>query len=260
MPNQCGRCRGHDHLVRNCPKKYPPVRKKEAPPKPKIAEDMSELHQTPEPAATQEPEETPAAKEDQDQDQEHDQLPHSSSSQEESVNAAVAVSSKQDNPTTQDVVKQVPGSRSEIGEACQCPASPSKEVLHTPAKSAKHGESVRTAELKLGTLQPDDFNFPKLQTPSSAKWRTPRTQTADSPRSQATPFVWSSQQVVTPHKTEGHKGKGRILDSTPLTRQGYRTGRLAEDFWSSISMPNTPTANSKMLRVIPFLTKNRHLE
>lgn len=25
-------------------------------------------------------------------------------------------------------------------------------------------------------------------------------------------------------------------------------------------MPNTPTANSKMLRVIPFFTKNRHLE
>ena len=22
LPNQCGRCQGHDHLVRNCPKKY----------------------------------------------------------------------------------------------------------------------------------------------------------------------------------------------------------------------------------------------
>ena len=29
LPHQCGRCRAHDHLVRNCPKKAPPVRKKE---------------------------------------------------------------------------------------------------------------------------------------------------------------------------------------------------------------------------------------
>lgn len=29
LPKQCGRCRAYDHLVRNCPKKVPPARKRE---------------------------------------------------------------------------------------------------------------------------------------------------------------------------------------------------------------------------------------
>lgn len=28
LPKQCGRCRAHDHLVRNCPRRSPPVSKK----------------------------------------------------------------------------------------------------------------------------------------------------------------------------------------------------------------------------------------
>lgn len=52
LPNQCGRCRGHDHLVRNCPKIYPPARKKETPSKNKIVEDQGELKKMPEPGET----------------------------------------------------------------------------------------------------------------------------------------------------------------------------------------------------------------
>ena len=58
---------------------------------------------------------------------------------------------------------------------------------------------------------------------------------------------------------EKEKGKSvlkKVNESTPLTRQGYRTCRLAEDFWTAISMPNTPTSPRKTLRVIPILTKN----
>jgi hypothetical protein len=111
-------------------------------------------------------------------------------------------------------------------------------------------------------LQPDDINFPKLQTPNSVPRRPSDADTP--PKSKETHFVWKSQHITssTPKANiaEGVKGKEKLPDSTPVTRQGYRTGRLAEDFWSSIGMPNTPPTNPKKLRVIPFLTKNRHLE
>lgn len=44
-----------------------------------------------------------------------------------------------------------------------------------------------------------------------------------------------------------------------MTRQGYRTGRLAEDFWTAIGAPNKPQSNKKQLRVIPFLVKSPEL-
>ena len=73
-------------------------------------------------------------------------------------------------------------------------------------------------------------------------------------------FVWKSAHIATstPKMVDARRGKEKIPDSTPITQQGYRSGRLAEDFWSALNMPNTPSANPKMLRVIPFLTKNRH--
>lgn len=52
----------------------------------------------------------------------------------------------------------------------------------------------------------------------------------------------------------------RAPDSAPITRQGYRTGRLAEDFWGTLGIPNTPSSTRKTLRVIPFLTKNSFTE
>lgn len=54
LPHQCGRCRGHDHLVWNCPRKFPPVRKKEVLVKTKVAEHREAPIKGPEPAESQE--------------------------------------------------------------------------------------------------------------------------------------------------------------------------------------------------------------
>ena len=45
-------------------------------------------------------------------------------------------------------------------------------------------------------------------------------------------------------------------DSAPITRQGYRTGRLAEDFWATTNIPNTPPSPRKTLQVIPLFIKH----
>ena len=61
-------------------------------------------------------------------------------------------------------------------------------------------------------------------------------------------------------KKEHDKGKsshGKIPESTPITRQGYRTSRLAEDFWLALQTPNTPISARKTLQVIPLLIKDR---
>lgn len=39
-------------------------------------------------------------------------------------------------------------------------------------------------------------------------------------------------------------------------RQGYRSGRLSDDFWAALDTPATPQNCHKKLRVIPFITKN----
>lgn len=56
------------------------------------------------------------------------------------------------------------------------------------------------------------------------------------------------------------KGKEKMkplgTESTPITRQGYRSGRLADDFWAVMAIPDTLLSPRKKLRIIPFLTKN----
>lgn len=47
----------------------------------------------------------------------------------------------------------------------------------------------------------------------------------------------------------------KTTESTPFTRHGYRSGRLAEDFWTALQVPHTPSSPRKTLRVIPFLIK-----
>lgn len=150
----------------------------------------------------------------------------------------------------------------EEGKAHQHPPSPSPQATYTPAHGTNHNSTGEQADFNINLLQPDDINFPKLQTPVSAHRMTQETD--PSSKNNETQFVWKSQHITSslpkPSPADGNKGKGKLLDSTPVTRQGYRTGRLAEDFWSSLGMPNTPSTNSKKLRVIPFLTKNRPTE
>lgn len=105
-------------------------------------------------------------------------------------------------------------------------------------------------------LQPDEENFPQLSSPGSRK-------TPESPREQppATPrtFIWRMKPQ--PDSETPVKGKEKLKqpgsDSAPLTRQGYRSGRLADDFWEVLGIPDTPQNQRKKLRVLPLLTKNQ---
>lgn len=110
------------------------------------------------------------------------------------------------------------------------------------------------------SLHPNEVNFPTLQSPahnvpSTSKPRTWATDTTDHPPT----FVWRAKTNSDSKGKEQEKPKGQGADSTPITRQGYRSGRLAEDFWTSLGMPNTPTSTRKKLRVIPFITKNEDI-
>lgn len=57
------------------------------------------------------------------------------------------------------------------------------------------------------------------------------------------------------------KGKEKIKlqgsESAPITRQGYMSGMLAENFWETLDIPDTPLTPRKKLRVLPLLTKNQ---
>lgn len=46
------------------------------------------------------------------------------------------------------------------------------------------------------------------------------------------------------------------MDLAPITRQGYRSGRLSDNFWDVINIPDTPPTQRKKLRVLPVITKN----
>ena len=239
LPKQCGRCRAHDHLVRNCPRHPPPASKidgsrskgqdpQEAPPQESVAVSPGRRDNTvqrDEPPEPQKGLHTPSP----------------------------------DNPGSPEQVAQ-PSIRIEdtgIGEAAEAAAPQEMSRLEILRSVSPKNIPDSSVDPSISMLQPDDINFPRLPTPTVVNRGSPNT--TDTPH-----FVWKTPNTTTSapksQPLEGSKGKGKLPESAPLTRQGYRTGRLAEDFWTAIDMPNTPTANPKMLRVIPFLTKNRHLE
>lgn len=331
LPHQCGRCRGYDHLVRNCPKKFPPVIHKEVLSRNKIVEQKRS-----EPAKKLEVEslvhgKKVATKKEQAQCSEdlredsfntdlvkgkkavaaEEQTPENISlmdgkkvvptkekaqfqedTREDSISAArvpckEAVTLKsteqvqgsedtwkenitlspnnagmQDRLFTHDATSQKPVS-SDVLQTKSSLASP--EASCNSADRAKNVASDDQTDCNNNMFQPDDLNFPKLQTPTSAVRKTSLNQEASpASKSKEPQFVWRAQNVTKSvpktHAADGGKQKEKIPESTPLTRQGYRTGRLAEDFWSALGTPNTPVANPKKLRVIPFLTKNRHVK
>lgn len=57
--------------------------------------------------------------------------------------------------------------------------------------------------------------------------------------------------------TDKGKEKVKASESAPLTRQGYRSGQLADDFWTALGVPNIPQAHRKRLKVIPFLINHK---
>lgn len=70
-------------------------------------------------------------------------------------------------------------------------------------------------------------------------------------------MVWRAKTLIEEGIQGKDKGKAKAQgpESTPITRQGYRSGRLAEDFWTVLGIPKTPPSSRKKLRVIPFITK-----
>ena len=250
LPHQCGRCRGHDHLVRNCPRKFPPVRKKEAPVKTNVAETREEPIRGPELRASQEDNSAFLAV----------PLQHFAN-----LEKPFEVSTNLLPTHTEDVYQnQEPASKTPISQA-----GASVDVQKTAPNIVKDTETttswdedcvpVEQPAIKINLLHPDDF--PKLPSPAAAPRKNTLHQEDESIKKQEPPFVWSSPHAGKAAQTlERGRGKDKPLDSTPLTRQGYRTGRLAEDFWQALGMPNTPVTKNKVLRVIPFLTKNRHLK
>ena len=252
LPKQCGRCRALDHLVRNCPKKAPPVRQKEGPTKSRDPDRGSDPTKIPEQAGLQQTKK--------------DALPilTQEATQDSSLASNTVPTDRpetQEPPPSPNKMKPLPNNSIGSGEEVSQHRSNLNETTCTPTEE----DSAKTSESPTGfkMLKPDDINFPKLQTPASATRRTQDQQTPDSSsKNQKPKFVWQSTQIALPARkpTEGGRGKDKHLESTPLTRQGYRSGRLAEDFWSALGTPNTPSTNPKMLRVIPFLTKNRHTQ
>ena len=129
------------------------------------------------------------------------------------------------------------------------------------------------------SLVPDEKFFPRLPSPARPPSSSPDappspTPTAISPQAakKHTPpaFIWrpqlnaDEQQFFQTPQDKG-KGKGkpnipRAPDSAPITRQGYRSSRLADDFWVALGIPNTPASTRKTLQVIPFLTKEQQTE
>ena len=281
LPKQCGRCRAHDHQVRNCPKKVQTARKNEGPYRHTTAE-------TTEPVELQvDNKETPMlptrGKEAPDRPKIVDRR--------ETTEVPESVETSADNKEKSTVQEGVQQSKNSLNENNNTPldTSGTQERSRTPITSQKDGlfkaSDVTSQQVSLlkevsckltqeskgalldqtewPQLQPDDVNFPKLQTPTSVNKEASAKKIQDaSSKNQEPRFVWQATHLTKPTKkmADGTKGKGKLPDSTPLTRQRYRSGRLAEDFWEAIGMPNTPSTNPKMLRVIPFLTKNRNTE
>lgn len=135
-------------------------------------------------------------------------------------------------------------------------------------KSPPRGTEQETGGA-LPTFLPDDVHFPRLQTPMrhspSDKGReglnSPSAQPPMPPvreKSGTTAFVWGpkpvKERVSQPDETQTDKGKSKsrpsttkAMESAPITRQGYRSGRLAEDFWSALGIPSPPSAPRKTL-------------
>ena len=195
LPNQCGRCRSRDHLVRNCPKRDSKMKRR--------------TH--PRPARTQ-PQHVPT----------------------ERRHTAPATPTKEQVPT-ETLTVELP-------------------MQHTPPPAQQDAEPADKME---PAVELNEINFPQLQSP------TPRTPHTAKPPAQEPEFIWRAK--ITEGQPPGEKGKGKSktlsFEFTPLTRQGYRSGRLADDFWMALDTPDTPQTCHKKLRVIPFITKNEaHVE
>jgi hypothetical protein len=238
MPNQCGRCRSIEHQVRHCPRKEFKPKKRNWPPKPTTTDDQEQHH-----TLNTEPE--------------------------------IAVIQPEESNPTPPIVAAAPEIQPEPEQTIATPSlvaaatevqPESEQSIDTPSIATAVLEVQPEQTIATDTiLEPeqetepslDEINFPHLPSPSVK----PCSRTPISPSTPVlrTAFVWCPKPTED-LQANTKKGKEKVktqknMESTPITRQGYRTGRLAEDFWTAVSMPNTPHGRMKKLRVIPILTK-----
>ena len=123
-------------------------------------------------------------------------------------------------------------------------------------------------------LQPNEINFPqltptkttepetpakKVETPSQRDEVQPQADKTHTSETETTPlFVWRRKDTLEEQPSTKGKEKMKGPDSARITRQGYRSGRLADDFWTALNVPDTPQEARKRLRVYPFLVKNHN--
>ena len=221
LPHQCGRYRSHDHPVKYCPRKEY-LRKRE--PRPNITQ--------------QQPCSVPTVTE-----------PTDKSGNEETIEHAP-------NPPT--VAIETPDPIVQATQATTAETSPLPALHLSPAKLP---ETPTTPEGPAHMLETDaDLHFPKL--PSRKTDQQADSHTSPPTSLAPTHFVWRSKPLSLQQEAiiSGREDKGKTIvkppDSTPITRQGYRLGRLAEDFWTTMNPPNTPQTTRKTLQVIPFLLKD----
>ena len=242
LPNQCGRCRSREHQVRFCPKKetvgrYKPVqrfhnRKTELAPR---ARTYTIPTYAPEPQlTTQEASQVEPEKQTEEQTTQREQAPPKETSDEpqpapQSPQAHITPAQEGDTP-----------------------------ISKTPLITT---ETADTDAISNKALEPTELNFPKLPSPAHKEDTGTQEQRPASP-SVSTAFVWRTPPKQTEQDTTRkgkEKGKGKQInrtpESTPLTRQGYRSGRLADDFWTALRIPLTPTSPRKTIRVIPLIIK-----
>jgi hypothetical protein len=134
--------------------------------------------------------------------------------------------------------------------------TPNIEWPTTAKKNAKEQAAVTSIPPE---LLPNETNFPQLSSPGIATAQTPPQQPITQQPGTPHTFIWRKKPNVDEQITD--KGKGKLKTPAaalvPLTRQGYRSGRLADDFWDALNIPNTPVTTRKKLRILPLLTKNQ---
>ena len=204
LPHQCGRCRSRDHQVRHCPRKEQHRRNSNP--------TQQHFRNT---AATSEPAQHPI---------------HRASTDLTTQEEGQGEPEQHDHEETLAEVQS---------PALTLQLSPEKLPEPTPSPAAPEVQNTTTG-IDHG-LHTNDHNFPKL--PSSKKkpeGEGTDTHTPNLPSSLDSPtpthFVWRSRPpTLLPEEPEGRreaKGKAaaKVPESTPITRQGYRIGKLADDF------------------------------
>ena len=228
LPHQCGRCRSREHQVRHCPRKE------------HIRNRVPKTNPAPHP-----PHSTPAQV----------QPPVDNEQQE----AEKALS------PTKHVAHDAPSTEP------QAPASPHQMPSTTtePSSSSVSPTTQQEGSNADPGLHTNELNFPKL--PSAKRTTTQEAELGHTPNvpvnvDSPPHFVWRSKPpTIQPEETdpaEETKGKAvaKATNSTPITRQGYKTRRLADDFWSTLNPPNARKSARKTLQVIPFLLTNHNRE